>query len=539
MNKEKNENSNEIIFYKKENSISKKKLTCNIQLIRPPLVVGRGTFSFSNGTPSIGLAYISGALIEVGANVSVLDAIAFAPEQFTPLEDTDLLINGYVSSQILEELDPNADYFGISCMFSCDWIYTKKVISAIKQKYPNKIIIAGGEHITADAQYSLQSSPIDICVLGEGEETIIDLLKILESSEKNYTNCLGIAYMINGEYIETKRRNRIREIDKIAKPNWNSYPLEIFLSRGMGFNKVSGRPMPMLASRGCPYQCTFCSNPLMWTTRWVARNPKDVVDEIETYIKTYRIDHVEFYDLTAIVKKQWIIDFAKEITSRGIIFNWSLPSGTRSEALDKEVLTALKNSGCDRLVYAPESGSSSTLKRIKKKINLDRMIKSIEIAEKIGINTKANIVFGFPGQTFKESFETVAFLGRCAWVGMHDISVFNFIPYPGSEIFGDLIASGEIDRDSEDYEYVLSGNVVGNLRKMKSWSDSLSTIQIKFFIFTCVIFFYTVSYLKTPSRFLILCINVIKSRPSSTMELIVHGQIKKFFRIIKKREINK
>lgn len=533
MNEEMNKNSENIIYLKKANLICKKKLTCNIQLIRPPLVVGRGTFSFSNGTPSIGLAYISGALNENGAKVSILDAIACAPEQFTPLKDTDLLINGYEISEILGELDPDADYFGISCMFSCDWIYTKKVISAIKQKYPNKIIIAGGEHITADAQYSLQTSPIDICVLGEGEETIIDLLKRLESSE-NYKVCDGIAYLINGKYIETKRRDRIREIDKIAKPNWNSYPLEIFLSRGMGFNKASGRPMPMLASRGCPYQCTFCSNPLMWTTRWVARDPKQLVDEIETYIKIYKIDHVEFYDLTAIVKKQWILDFANEITSRGLIFNWSLPSGTRSEALDEEVLTALRNSGCDRLVYAPESGSSSTLKRIKKKVNLDRMINSIRIAEKIGINTKANIVFGFPGQTVKESFETVAFLGRCSWVGMHDISVFNFIPYPGSEIFNDLLASGKINRDSDDYEYILTGNVVGNLRKMKSWSDSLSTIQIKFFIFTSVIFFYSISYFKSPSRFLILCVNVIKSKPSSTMELIVHGQINKFFRTIKK-----
>lgn len=534
MNIKMNKNIDKIILQKEGNSIFKKNLTCNIQLIRPPLVVGRGTFSFSNGTPSIGLAYISGALDEVGASVSILDAVASAPEQFVPLENTDLLINGFVISQVIERLDVNADYFGISCMFSCDWIYTKKLILAIKQKYPSKIIIAGGEHITADAQYSLQSSPIDICVLGEGEETIIDLLKCLEFDNNSYTKCEGIAYLSNGVYIETQRRGRIRDIDKIAKPNWKSYPLEIFLSRGMGFNRASGRPMPMLASRGCPYQCTFCSNPLMWTTRWVARDPKEVVDEIEAYINTYRIDHVEFYDLTAIVKKQWIIDFANEITSRDLIFNWSLPSGTRSEALDEEVLTALKKSGCDRLVYAPESGSPDTLKRIKKKVNLDRMIISIRTAETVGIVTKANIVFGFPGQTVKESFETVAFLGRCAWVGMHDVSIFNFIPYPGSEIFDDLLASGKIDREGEDYEYILTGNVVGNLRKMKSWSDSLSIRQIKFFIFISVIFFYSISYLKNPSRFLMLWINVVRSNPSSTMELIVHAQIKKIFRVIKK-----
>jgi len=509
---------------------SRQTLACKVQLIRPPLLVGKGSLSFSAGTPSIGLAYIAGALVEIGVQVSVLDAVANAPDQFTPLHDTDLLINGYKIDQILRELDDDADYFGISCMFSCDWLYTCQVINAIKTKYPNKIVIAGGEHITADANYSLNSAPIDFCVMGEGEETIVELLTVLESKNEPFSSCSGIAYLENGEFIQTPRRARIRDLSEIPKPDWTSYPLEVFLSRGMGFNKASGRPMPMLASRGCPYQCTFCSNPKMWTTRWVARNPIDVVNEIEEYIKKYEIDHVEFYDLTAIVKKQWILDFSREVTHRGMIFNWSLPSGTRSEALDQEVLIALKQAGCDRLVYAPESGSPSTLKRIKKKVNLERMLTSISCAENLGIKTKANIVFGFPGQTVKESFETIGFVIRCAFVGMHDISVFNFIPYPGSEIFDDLIALGYIDRQNKDYAYLLTGNVVGNLRKMKSWSNSLSTAQIKMFILSSVLLFYFFSYVRRPSRFFSLWRNVLHGNPTTTMELIVYGQIRKLKR---------
>jgi len=534
----KDSSANVVIFKDISRDIlnSSQSLNCSVQLIRPPLLVGKGTLSFSAGTPSIGLAYIAGALTAVGVKVSILDAVANAPDQFTPLENTDLLINGYKIDQILDELNPDVDYFGISCMFSCDWLYTLQVINAIKSKFPRKIIIAGGEHITADANYSLNSAHIDFCVMGEGEETIVELLTLLESKNRQLKTCSGIAYLENGHFTQTSARARIRDLSQIAKPDWRSYPLEVFLSRGMGFNKASGRPMPMVASRGCPYQCTFCSNPRMWTTRWVAREPADVVDEIEEYITNYKIDHVEFYDLTAIVKKQWILDFSKEVSDRGLVFNWSLPSGTRSEALDEEVLIALKKAGCDRLVYAPESGSPSTLKRIKKKVNLDRMLKSIYCAEKLEIKTKANIVFGFPGQTIKESIETIVFLIRCARKGMHDISVFNFIPYPGSEIFEDLISSGRIDRNNKDYAYHLTGNVVGNLRKMNSWSDALTTTQIKIFIVLSVVVFYSISYLSHPKRFLFLWLNVFMGRPTTTMELVLNGQlnkIKRFFRFEK------
>src|SRR6201999_3016153 len=149
----------------------------------------------------------------------------------------------------------------------------------------------------------------------------------------------------------------IRALDTIPPPAWELVPLENYLSNGLTNGVNLGRSMPMLASRGCPYQCTFCSSPFMWTTRWVSRDVHLLVDEIIEYQERFGITNVDFYDLTAIVKRDWIIKFCEEPLRRGVKITWQLPSGTRSEAIDAEVVGWLERSGCRNLSYAPESGS--------------------------------------------------------------------------------------------------------------------------------------------------------------------------------------
>ncbi len=111
----------------------------------------------------------------------------------------------------------------------------------------------------------------------------------------------------------------------------------------------------------------------MWTTRYTTRAPALVVDEIEDYVRRYRVENIDFYDLTAIVKRDWILEFCRLLDARGLRITWQLPSGTRSEALDEPVLRAMYRSGCRNVSYAPESGSERTLEAIKKKVKLDRL----------------------------------------------------------------------------------------------------------------------------------------------------------------------
>ena len=128
--------------------------------------------------------------------------------------------------------------------------------------------------------------------------------------------------------------------------------------------------MPILGTRGCPFQCTFCSNPGMWTQRWIARDPVALADEMELYVRKYRVTNFDFQDLTAIVKRQWIVDFCRELIARDLKITWQMPSGTRAEVFDAEVADLLYRSGCRALAFAPESGSPEILKIVRKQVDL-------------------------------------------------------------------------------------------------------------------------------------------------------------------------
>ena len=157
----------------------------------------------------------------------------------------------------------------------------------------------------------------------------------------------------------------------------------------MGLGVDRGRSMPMLATRGCPYQCTFCSSPLMWTTRWTARAPLEVVREMQHYIEKYHVDNFDFYDLTAIVHKSWILEFCELLLERGLKITYQLPSGTRSEAIDGEVAKLLFRSGCRNMTYAPESGSPRVLTFIKKRVKVSNMLDSMRACVREKLNIKA------------------------------------------------------------------------------------------------------------------------------------------------------
>jgi len=342
---------------------------------------------------------------------------------------------------------------------------------------------------------------------------------------------LGIAFMDDkGKFQRTPPRPRIKSLDKIPWPSWEESPLENYLTSGFGYNSVRGRNMPMIASRGCPYQCTFCSNPAMWTTQWNARDPHDVVKEIKFYIDNYGINHVEFYDLTTIIRKDWILEFTRSLVNEKLELTWALPSGTRSEALDREVLHLLKQSGCQRMTYAMESGSRSTLKRIKKKIKLPKMLQSMRAAIKEGLDIRSNIVFGFPAQTKREALETYGALLKLAWIGASDVAVYPFIPYPGSELFRQLKKEGRVPTDTQAYEDFLTRGVLNELSRATSWDEYMTDRQLHLLIVGGVLWFYCWQFIFRPQKMALMFWRVLRGRPFTTMEVILDGLIRNFLK---------
>ncbi len=480
------------------------------------------------GVPPLGVAYLAAMLKAHGHTVTTVDAFGEAIDRFTRIDGTPLLINGLTAADIAARIPGDVDIIGVSCMYSNEWVYARVVIQAIALRFPDVPIIGGGEHFTADPEYALRTAPqLRAVVLGEGEETLVDLVDALMTGRALAT-VAGLAYLEQGRLVQCADRKRLRVIDEIPVASWDELPLETYLAAGFGMSSLGGRNMPMLASRGCPYQCTFCSNPQMWTQRWIARDPEQVIAEIKDWIARFRVTHIEFYDLTAIVRRDWIITFANRLIEEQLGVTWSLPSGTRSEALDGEVVALLKCSGCHSMTYAPESGSPATLKRIKKMVDLPKMLRSMRSAVRAGILLKANMIVGFPGQTQGEVAESFRFMVRMAWAGVHDVAVFPFVPYPGSQLFTGLIEAGRIRKDAAAYDAFLAGNIYNEVSGMRSWSDHISDSQIKMLTVGGIAWFYSWQFLFRPHRLAGTLLRLIQQRPVTMLEKTVAVVLQNF-----------
>jgi radical SAM superfamily enzyme YgiQ (UPF0313 family) len=380
-------------------------------------------------------------------------------------------------------------------MFSTLWPLTRDLALAIRAEFPNTLLVLGGEHGTAVPDLVLRSSPFDIVVLGEGEETTIRLLKAL-ASDGRWQDVPGIAFMAEGAVRNNGLSARNRKIDDIPLPDWDSFPIEEYISRHQINGSNLGRSMPLLSTRGCPYQCTFCSSPNMWTTRYIPRSPVKVADEIELYKTKYGIVNVDFQDLTAVVKRQWVVEFCNELIRRELNVTWQMPSGTRSEVFDEEVADLLYRSGCRALAFAPESGSPEILEKIKKQVNLDHMLKAMRIAVRRGFRLGCFIVIGFPDDTPESLRQTLRLVRKMAFLGVYDVSVSKFVPYPGSHLFKRLQQEGKIAVDDEFFLSPMDFYT----RKAPSYSEHVSTQHLYFMMLWMFVNFYILSFACRPLR---------------------------------------
>ncbi len=431
----------------------------NILIVQPKITFVRGPIvstssSINNeAVPAIGVAYISSFIKKFGYQSTFIDGTAEALNNIWNLNDyPGYRCQGLTFDAILEKIPLDADVIGVSAMFSGEWPVIRDLIKCIRKKLPDALIVAGGEHITAMPEYSLNDcSAIDLCVLGEGEHVFYQILEKKRNNEALYSDIPGIAYHdSNNDFVINEGLTRIRDIDVIPWPLWPEGYLEKFWDAGKSYGVQTDRDIPMMISRGCPFQCTFCSSPSMWTTRYILRDVEDVIDEIKTYIRKHDITAVQLYDLTAVVKKSWIVQFCNRMIEEKIDIKWSLPSGTRSEALDSETLYLLKKTGCNYLVYAPESGSMDVLNTIKKKIKLENLTESVKTAKKLGLVLRANLIIGFPFETRRDVMKTVLYGLKLALCGVDEASINIFSPYPGSQLFSELVAEKRFGI-SDDY----------------------------------------------------------------------------------------
>lgn len=498
-----------------------------ITFLRPP-AVARKTALNNEVTPAIGIAYLSGYLQAQGYRTAVVDPVGEDLDQIWPIEDhPEYVAQGLRFEEILEKIPKDTDLFGFSVMFSGEWPITKKLINLIKERFPNVPTLGGGEHITALPEFSLQSAKgLDYCAIGEGEQTLLEFCDALFKNGNPKTVPNIVTLDENGKATQIDKPPRIKDIDSIPWPDWNNTPLKPFWDHEKSHGISSVRDMPMMASRGCPFQCTFCSNPAMWTTRYVTRNVDDLLNEIQHYIKRFDITSIQFYDLTAIVKKSWIVEFCKKYIERGLTIRWTLPSGTRSEALDDETLSLMSKTNCRYLVYAPESGCPESLQKIKKRVSLPKITDSMRTARRHGITVRANLIIGFPHEKRKNVWRTLRYGIKLICLGIDEVTCFLFSPYPGSELYKYLSEKKSFQlNDHYFYELAsLNGDVV-NMHP-STYCEHVSGRELAIYRLIYYLTCIALSYLIFPWRILRFFFSLTKKESKTVVEHRLKGLVR-------------
>ena len=503
-----------------------------VTLIRPPVTFSKGGLNISPVNPAIEMAYLTAAANSMGYPVHVVDALLEGVDNIQDVPGFEnFQYKGLNHQDIIAKIPEGTRLIGVSCMFSATWPYTRMMIEAIKKALPEIPIIVGGEHMTALPEFTMENCPeIEMGVLGEGEETFLEILEAFSTGQP-FKDVAGIIYRQGSTLVQTQRRKRIKAVTEIPWPEWDNVSIDKYLEYKFSDGPYRGRSMPIIATRGCPFKCAFCTNDNMWGILHVAREVKDVVDEIEVYIKKYDIECIEFLDLTAIVSKKWIKAFCREVIARKLKFSWQISGGTRSEGLDEEAIPLMKQSGCKYLCLVPESGSEETLARIGKRVKLDKITHLMKLCIKEGIDTRANLVIGFPDEPRKDIWKTLLYHQRLALMGIIDTPLFIFSPYPGSRYFRELREDGTIPELSDQFFFDLGMEV--KISGGRGFCRSASALELQIYQVASMSLFYTISYLVRPLRILSLIRSLASFQYSnSTFEHRILQNFKRFVQTV-------
>ncbi|MBW2061477.1 MAG: B12-binding domain-containing radical SAM protein [Deltaproteobacteria bacterium] len=357
-------------------------------------------------SPPLGLAYVAAVLERAGIEVEILDFVVF-PYSKKLLETR------------LKDFPP--DVVGLTSV-TMNFNNAFEVLRDVKNINPEIFTVMGGPHVTFCAVETMQSVlELDCVVLGEGEDTIVELAGALERRH-SLESVLGIVYRDGVQICHTGVRKRPLDMDSLPLPARHLLPMARYHALDLY--------VTMTTSRACPFSCTFCVGRKMFGSRVRFRNPAAIINEFEGLSKL-DFGLISFADDLFTAKKAHCLYICEEIIRRGIKQKWV--SFARVDMVSKELLEKMKEAGCNDICFGVESGNPGILKTIKKGISLDQVVTAVEMCGDVGITPMASFIVGLPGETPETLKETVEFALKLnnlgARYGFHLLA-----PFPGTEI---------------------------------------------------------------------------------------------------------
>lgn len=297
------------------------------------------------------------------------------------------------------------------------------LVADIIKKIDEKIhVCLGGPHINVFPQEAIGINGVDSVVLGDGEITHMELVRCLEE-RTDLEKVKGLIFKQDGKYINTGLREGIKDLDSLPFPDRGLLDYKKYYSI-LGKKAVM---TTMISSRGCPYQCTFCSTPKGF---YRVRSPENIVDEIEVCMRS-GIEEIHFIDDVFNVDADRVIRICDEIRTRGLKIKWSFRG--RIDKITRSLLISLKTAGCYRIHLGVETSTDEGLKRLKKGITVEQVRQVFRWTRDIGVDTVAYFLIGCPHEkTRQDILKTIDFSRDID----PDFALFNILtPYPSTELY--------------------------------------------------------------------------------------------------------
>ena len=387
-----------------------------VLLINPSKIHRYNAKGVRLGLP-LSLMYIAAVLEKNSVPVKIFDSLISKNTKITKHSGyTHHGVSDHYLKSIIKKENP--DVVGITNPFTSQIESTIRVARLIKEINSNIFVVVGGPHfVVSGKQFLEENNDVDVAVAGEGEIVMLELIRALEN-KRSYNDIKGLIFRSkdsqNNIKIKSNSLELIKDLDKLPLPAYHLVDIEkyfYFLEKGLSSRPSKYRnSISMITSRGCPYNCIFCSIHLHMGKLWRAHSHNYVISHMEHVINKYNVKHISFEDDNFTFSSQRCENIINQILKKKINVNWDTPNGIRADTLNENLLSKMKKSGCQELVVATESGDQDTLDNIiKKSLKLESIIQVAQWCKKLKIKLRSYFIIGFPGETKTKIQKTIDF----------------------------------------------------------------------------------------------------------------------------------
>ncbi|MDD3985486.1 MAG: radical SAM protein [Methanobacterium sp.] len=415
----------------------------DILFVYPPISVNerynKNLGKVGGDLPPLGIAQLASYLREKKFEVGLIDAVAL----------------DYTVEKLIEEISlMKPKIVGFSALTS-NFNRAVSAATAIKKKFPKILTLIGGHHATIlPKEVIKQNKCFDILVFGEGELTSEKIIREYKKTKwdiekflENYNTLeeiKGIVFRKKGKIIQNEAGNLIKNLDELPYIARDLLPMKKYQPLP---NQYKRKPIiHMVVIRGCPFNCSFCSNNAVFGRKIRAMSPKRVVEEIKYVIKEYGAKEISFWDDMLTVNKKWINEFCNLLIKNKVDITWTCYS--RVDTINLEMLKLMKKAGCWNIFFGYESGNQELLNNINKGTNLQQIEQANKWCKEAGIEIRASFMIALPGETPEMAQKTIEFAKRLD----PDYAQFCITtPFPGTKLFKDYKKYGKLTNNYSDY----------------------------------------------------------------------------------------